>query len=141
MINKNLEQKLKKGGFNDIVTWLEKCEKGKIKVLEIRVDKAVGITGRKLLDSAIVEYLKELNIKVLYSEYSSKKAVAAVVTNAKDTKAKCQHFSHKLLNKKLNYEDNVSNFLENKVALFKIDENVKESYGICPDCTSMIKIS
>ena len=134
MMNKSLEKRLKKDGFDDIITWLEKCERGKIKVLEIRVDKNVGITGKKPLDKAIIDYLKELNIKVIYSEYSSKK-------QDKAEKPKCKHFSHKIYNKKLSHSDNVENFLENKIAIFKIDRDAKESYAICPECTSMITIS
>lgn len=136
MINKSLEQKLKKDGFSDIIRWLEKCESGKIKVLEIRVDKTVGITGKKSLDNAIIEYLKELNIKVLYSEYNS-----PVKKNSQPVKAKCKHFAHKIFNKRLNHKDNVENFLENKIAVFKVDKDSKESFAICPACTSMIKIS
>ena len=136
-MNKGLEQKLKKDGFEDIISWLEKCERGKIKVLEIRVDKSVGITGKKTLDTAIIEYLRELNIKVLYSEYSSKKKEK----NNEPAKPKCKHFAHKIFNKKLNHEDNVENFLENKIAIFKVDRDAEESFAICPTCTSMIKIS
>jgi hypothetical protein len=136
MINKSLEQKLKKNGFDDIIRWLEKCESGKIKVLDIRVDKTVGITGKKPLDNAIILYLKELNIKVLYSEYS-----APVKKSLQPAKVKCKHFSHKIFNKKLNHEENVSNFLNNKIAIFKVDKDSSESFAICPACTSMIKIS
>jgi hypothetical protein len=133
MINKSLEQKLKKEGFEDIITWLEKCERGKIKVLEIRVDKLVGITGKKPLDKAIIAYLGELNIKVLYSEYSSGKKP--------EEKPKCDHLAHKIFNKKLEHSDNVENFLQNKIAIFKVDKDSKESFAICPVCTSMITIS
>lgn len=132
-MNKDLESSLKRGGFGDIIAWLEKCERGKIKVLEIRVDKTVGITGKKVLDKAIIEYLKELNIKVMYSEYSSPKK--------EPSKPKCGHFSHKIFNKKLAHADNVENFLQNKIAIFKVDKDAKESYAICPQCTSMITVS
>ena len=135
-MNKSLEQKLKKDGFDDIISWLEKCERGKIKVLEIRVDKAVGITGKKFLDKAIIEYLSELNIKVIYSEYAPKKS-----KTREPEKKSCKHFAHKIFNKKLKHADNVENFLENKIAIFKMDKDAKESYAICPACTSMIKIS
>jgi hypothetical protein len=131
-----LEKKLKKDGFTDIIKWLEKCESGKVKVLEIRVDKEVGITGKRSLDVNIVDYLRELNIKVIYSEYSSPKK--APKTKAKP---KCDHFAHKIFNKKLSHKDNVENFLENKIAVFKVDQDSKESFAICPACTVMITIS
>ena len=126
MINKDLEKKLKEGGFPDIISWLEKCERGKIKVIEIRVDKTAGITGKKTLDKAIVDYLKEINIKVIYNEYVSRKK--------KKEKAQCDHFSHKIYNKKLSHQDNVDNFLNNKIAMFKMDKSSNESYYICPKC-------
>lgn len=132
MINKDLERKLKDGKFDGIISWLEKCERGKIKVLEIRVDKTAGITGKKQLDTSIIEYLKELNIKVMYIEYNKK---------IKPAKNQCKHFAHKIQNKKLDHSDNVENFLQNKIAIFKIDKNAKESYAICPDCVSIITIS
>ena len=132
MINKDLERKLKDGKFDGIISWLEKCERGKIKVLEIRVDKTAGITGKKQLDTSIIEYLKELNIKVMYIEYNKK---------IKPAKNQCKHFAYKIQNKKLDHSDNVENFLQNKIAIFKIDKNAKESYAICPDCVSIITIS
>jgi hypothetical protein len=132
VINKDLERKLKDGKFDGIISWLEKCERGKIKVLEIRVDKTAGITGKKQLDTSIIEYLKELNIKVMYIEYNKK---------IKPAKNQCKHFAHKIQNKKLDHSDNVENFLQNKIAIFKIDKNAKESYAICPDCVSIITIS
>jgi len=140
MINKSLEKKLKDGGFKDIITWLEKCERGKIKVLEIRVDKTAGITGKKTLDRTIIEYLKELNIKVLYSEYSSKEQDESEIKQ-KQQKKQCKHFAHNIYNKKLSHEDNVNNFLDKEVVIFKVDKNSNESFAICPECTSMITIS
>jgi hypothetical protein len=128
MLNKKIEERLKKHGYVDIINLLEKCEAGHVS--EIRIDKKRGFTSSKVLDRMIFVYLEKINVQVLDIEMSHK---------TKEKKInKCAHQVHLISSDKLSKSKKIAMLTEVKGKLFKLDEN--STFVICPDCFSILPV-
>jgi hypothetical protein len=124
MINKKIEEKLKKLELYEFIEFIEKCEAGEIE--EIHLSKKIKFSEDKLLNKEVLLYFKKLKIKIIYVKEKQVK------------KNKCTDLIHSTLFKKTHSKKERINLLtQSQYPVIKIDN---KSFGICPKCFEIIKI-
>ncbi len=130
MLNKKLEDRLKKKGYDELIKFIETCETDK-SIKEISIDKIKSFTDNKIINRMIDVYLKELNIKINYCDM---KVLFNEIFKSEEEKKEikinmCENEIHLSLKNKLNAEKKKE--ILKKYNSFKIDD---KTYANCPDC-------
>ena len=138
MINKRLEQRLKKSGFSGCIPIIEICEVDKA-IKEIEVDKD-GFTDSQVLNRMIETYLNKFNISVKYVDV--KKRIQDIAKNSNvhppvSIKQMCKNVVHQEFKIKMSVPAKKKMYADYKLNIFSIE---KDAYVVCPDCTLFEKL-